>query len=199
MLTHSEWAWGLSVSPGSSLSQVHLQSNKKMLYTYISFIKAPWKLFLFQEHSLLLKSALHIFIYDSKLQMSILPFLSFSWSHAALTMSLKNPVQRDEIMHIYASVLWASESRCQMYFLDTWREFKPQVLFRAESSVQTKYRHLGNLRIQNPSRILTAKCIKCLLSNKTTKCPWVSTQTLEIQCFIQVTFSLGEKLSVWEI
>lgn len=40
MLTHSKWCRELSVSPGSSLSQVHFQSNQR-IYTYPGPIRAP--------------------------------------------------------------------------------------------------------------------------------------------------------------
>ena len=85
-----------------------------------------------------------------------------------------------------------------------WRKFKQQAFFRAESSVQAKYRHLGNLCIQNPSYIWNIKHIKFSVSNKTIKCPWVSSQTLEkILLFPSDTFTLrnrvSEKFRVWEI
>lgn len=136
--------------------------------------------------------------------MSIFPSLSFGWPHAALTTSLKHPVQRNEIMHISVSVWWIAERWCQVYFLDVWRDFKQQALFCAESSVQAKYRHLGNLCIQNPSHIWNIKHIKFSVSNKTIKCPWVSSQTLEkILLFPSNTFTLrnrvSEKFRIWEI
>lgn len=135
VLTHSEWDWEFSVSPCSSLSQVHLQSNKRCFaYTQVP-AGQPEKYFFLYRNSrawwlnkllsvLLVKSVFHAFIHDIKLQMSIFPSLSFRWLHAALAMSLKNTVQRDEIMHIYTSVAWVGESQYQIYFLDIWREFK---------------------------------------------------------------------------
>jgi hypothetical protein len=47
-------------------------------------------------------------------------------------------------------------------FLDILREFKQQPLFPAESLMQTKCRHFGNLCIQKQSDSWTGKCIKPL-------------------------------------